>query len=223
MQLNQVEAYTPSSRSHLAMMAGFGNASPKPSRVITPLPESLCLCGSGATYDSCCGPYHSNRDYPSNAVAMVRSRFSALALKNIAYIISTTHPEHEEYVSEERSGARRQWEKDLNAFVDEYDFLSLTFENEAQASKENNDDKPLTQSDDDGHVSISFSAKLKRAGLDRIPEEMKETSVFKVLDGKLLYYDAIIKASLKRNTSSRPVKQQQRKVTVAKGVRKSNQ
>ena len=213
----RIEAYAPSSkRFHLTMMAGFGSFAPKASRVIAPSPESVCLCGSGTAYDSCCGPYHSGNNHPDNAVAMVRSRFSALALKNISYIISTTHPDHEEYVSEERSGARRQWEKDLNAFVDEYDFLSLTFEEEAS-------DTQTAPTSQDGQVSISFSAKLKRAGLDRIPEEMKETSIFKVLDGKLLYYDAVIKASLKRNVSARPAKPQQRKVSVAKGVKKSNQ
>lgn len=198
------------------MMAGFGNTSPKPSRITIPSPDTPCPCGSGQTYDFCCGQYHTGKEYPKDPLAMVRSRFTALALRNIPYIIMTTHPDHEEYVPEERAGARRLWEKDLTAFVNEYEFLSLTFEDESR-------NRQIQHTEEDGTSSITFSAKLKKIGVDRLPEEMKETSIFKLYNGKLLYYDAIIKASLRRNTSSKPIQPKQRKVTVAKGVRKSNQ
>ena len=53
---------------------------------------ALCPCGSGADYLSCCEPYHSGRQYPPTAEALMRSRYSAFAKHRLAYIEETIHP-----------------------------------------------------------------------------------------------------------------------------------
>lgn len=52
-----------------------------------------CPCHSGESYLNCCAPYHEGKITP-NAVALMRSRYSAYALNKSDYIIATTHPDH---------------------------------------------------------------------------------------------------------------------------------
>lgn len=52
-----------------------------------------CPCGSGNKYKKCCGIYHQGAA-PENALVLMKSRYSAYAVGNVAYIIQTTHPEH---------------------------------------------------------------------------------------------------------------------------------
>ncbi len=54
-------------------------------------PDVRCPCGSGATYGGCCGPLHAGRAAAS-AEALMRSRFSAFALRLPAYLLDTWHP-----------------------------------------------------------------------------------------------------------------------------------
>jgi SEC-C motif-containing protein len=56
-----------------------------------------CLCHSEKNYEECCAPYHKGGN-PPTAQALMRSRYSAYALGNTDYIISTTHPEHPDVV-----------------------------------------------------------------------------------------------------------------------------
>jgi len=48
-----------------------------------------CPCGLGATYDECCGKYHKQDAFPATAEALMRSRYSAYAMKNANYILQT--------------------------------------------------------------------------------------------------------------------------------------
>jgi len=52
-----------------------------------------CPCHSDKEYDLCCGVYHKGENAP-NALLLMRSRYSAYALKNIDYILRTTHRDH---------------------------------------------------------------------------------------------------------------------------------
>ena len=52
---------------------------------------SPCPCGSGGAYEACCGPWHGGEPAPT-AEALMRSRFSAFARKNAAYLLRTLHP-----------------------------------------------------------------------------------------------------------------------------------
>jgi SEC-C motif domain protein len=49
----------------------------------------LCPCGSNVDYVDCCKPYHSGEKSALTAEALMRSRFSAYALDDTAYIIKT--------------------------------------------------------------------------------------------------------------------------------------
>lgn len=53
------------------------------------LSDCNCLCGSGLDYNNCCGAFHSGEQSPVTAEALMRSRFTAYALRNSDYLLST--------------------------------------------------------------------------------------------------------------------------------------
>lgn len=48
-----------------------------------------CLCGSSIDYQQCCEPYHTGEKTPATAEALMRSRYTAYALRNGAYLQAT--------------------------------------------------------------------------------------------------------------------------------------
>jgi SEC-C motif-containing protein len=56
------------------------------------LMTDLCPCGLGQPYDECCGPAHKGAP-PVSAEALMRSRYSAFALDDAAYVLSSWHPD----------------------------------------------------------------------------------------------------------------------------------
>ena len=50
-----------------------------------------CPCGSGAPYDGCCGPLHAGRERAASAERLMRSRYSAFAVGDAAYLLRTWH------------------------------------------------------------------------------------------------------------------------------------
>jgi SEC-C motif domain protein len=52
---------------------------------------SPCPCG-GVHYERCCGPFHAGTAAPT-AKALMRSRYSAYALKLVPYLLATWHPD----------------------------------------------------------------------------------------------------------------------------------
>ena len=50
-----------------------------------------CPCGHGAAYAQCCGPVHRGHA-PATAEALMRSRYSAFALDDDAYVLGSWHP-----------------------------------------------------------------------------------------------------------------------------------
>jgi SEC-C motif-containing protein len=50
-----------------------------------------CPCGSGATYEACCGPVHAGAP-AATAEALMRSRFSAFVLGLGPYLLASWHP-----------------------------------------------------------------------------------------------------------------------------------
>jgi SEC-C motif domain protein len=48
-----------------------------------------CLCGSGLVYSDCCGQFHRGEKIPATAEALMRSRFSAYAMRNAEYLLAT--------------------------------------------------------------------------------------------------------------------------------------
>lgn len=55
-----------------------------------PTPER-CPCGTGLPYAECCGPLHAG-GRAVTAEALMRSRFSAFATGDVAYLTRTWHP-----------------------------------------------------------------------------------------------------------------------------------
>lgn len=48
-----------------------------------------CLCGSGRNYADCCRPYHDGDSFPANAEDLMRSRFTAYALRKADYLLAS--------------------------------------------------------------------------------------------------------------------------------------
>jgi SEC-C motif domain protein len=51
-----------------------------------------CPCGLGDPYDDCCGRYHRGEAEAPTAELLMRSRFSAFAVGDEAYLLRTWHP-----------------------------------------------------------------------------------------------------------------------------------
>ncbi len=51
-----------------------------------------CPCGSGDDYDDCCGPLHRGERAAQTAQALMRSRYSAFAVGDAAYLLTSWHP-----------------------------------------------------------------------------------------------------------------------------------
>ena len=57
----------------------------------TPIaPSAACPCGRGRPYGECCGPLHAGAAAP-DAEALMRSRYSAYVLGDVAYLLASWH------------------------------------------------------------------------------------------------------------------------------------
>lgn len=70
------------------MAANFTSAHAAPTQ---PPADAPCPCGSGATYALCCGPLLDGAPAPT-AEALMRSRYTAYALRNEDHLFRTWHP-----------------------------------------------------------------------------------------------------------------------------------
>ena len=66
-----------------------------------------CPCGSGRAYKACYGPLHRGDREAASAEALMRSRFSAFAKKEAAYLWRTLHPDHEDRQRDEAEVVRQ--------------------------------------------------------------------------------------------------------------------
>lgn len=55
-------------------------------------PLKACPCASGRSYARCCQPFHDGAALANTPEALMRSRFSAYALRDAAYVLRTWHP-----------------------------------------------------------------------------------------------------------------------------------
>jgi SEC-C motif domain protein len=51
-----------------------------------------CPCGTGENYGNCCGPLHAGDRTAATAEQLMRTRFSAFAVGDTAYLLATWHP-----------------------------------------------------------------------------------------------------------------------------------
>ncbi|MGE6758620.1 YchJ family protein [Corallococcus interemptor] len=57
-------------------------------------PVPLCPCSSGQRYKQCCAPFHKGEAEAPDAERLMRSRYSAFAQRDAAYLWKTLHPGH---------------------------------------------------------------------------------------------------------------------------------
>jgi SEC-C motif-containing protein len=55
--------------------------------------DHACPCGSGKKFQSCCNLFLSGQAYPNTAENLMRSRYCAYAMGNLAYLRKTWHPD----------------------------------------------------------------------------------------------------------------------------------
>ncbi|MGA5322913.1 YchJ family protein [Streptomyces seoulensis] len=60
-----------------------------PSRTAVP---ATCPCGLSADYADCCGRFHAGSAAAPSAEALMRSRYSAFVVGDVAYLVRTWHP-----------------------------------------------------------------------------------------------------------------------------------
>lgn len=61
---------------------------------------TACYCQSGKDYTQCCEPFHLRDKIPETAEQLMRSRYSAYQLVNIAYIVETTVPNQQKFLAQ---------------------------------------------------------------------------------------------------------------------------
>jgi SEC-C motif-containing protein len=54
--------------------------------------QQSCPCGSGETYDACCGRLHRGAAQAATAEELMRSRYAAYALGDLDHVFRTWHP-----------------------------------------------------------------------------------------------------------------------------------
>lgn len=59
--------------------------------VLASVPTANCPCGSGVGYAQCCAHFHNHLPAPS-AELLMRARYSAYVVHDLAFIIATWHP-----------------------------------------------------------------------------------------------------------------------------------
>ena len=183
----------------LQMAGGFGKQAVEKEGPELPDGKIDCPCHSSKKYADCCSKFHTGESKPDTIVEMVRSRFSALAVKHTEYLQATTHPTNKEYVPEDRKGKRSKWRKSLNEFARVYDFTKLEFADEDGQSTSKSGKK------DGDTAEVEFTATLQPVDFpDRTPEKMKELSTFTLKDGEWLYSAGTVKNNF--DTTLRPVK-----------------
>jgi len=93
------------------------------SPVIDTTAVTTCACGSGLTYDECCGPLH--RDPAARASAepeaILRARYTAYVEKQPDFIMDTTHPTNEEYLDDKTA-----WRARILDFANAATFVDLS-------------------------------------------------------------------------------------------------
>lgn len=111
------------------------------------MPNPPCPCSSGLRLHLCCGPYLKGEREPETPEQMVRSRFTAFALRDAAYWWKTLHATHEDRQQPEEA-ARAGFLKSAR----ECRYLALTIR-----------DRQMLAPD---RAHVLFHAKIFRGGRD---------------------------------------------------------
>lgn len=132
-------------------------------------PDFLCPCGTQKLYGVCCKPYHLGA-LPENALLLMRSRYTAYALKLADYIIQTTHPRNPSY-----NLNFQEWRQAILHFCENTRFEGL---------------KIVEFVDGEKVATVTFTAHLKQGGQNA---SFTEKSTFEKVDKRWLYKDGVVK------------------------------
>lgn len=130
-----------------------------------------CPCCSGKPYIACCKRYHDGL-HPPDALALMRSRYSAYAKGLVEYIMDTTHRENSAFTKD-----RFKWMLSLTDFCEGTEFTGLDI---------------IDSVDGEVEAYVTFKAHLKQNGVDA---SFTEKSRFVKENGHWLYHSGEIKAS----------------------------
>lgn len=126
--------------------------------------ETSCPCFSALPYKHCCMPLHQGKKAASDARALMRSRYSAYALRKVDYLISTTHKENPAFRAN-----KSVWQKSLLEFASNTHFQGL---------------KIVEFQDGENLAFVTFTAFLRQGSIDA---SFSEKSLFEKVKGKWLY------------------------------------
>ncbi|MDE6735490.1 MAG: YchJ family protein, partial [Desulfovibrio sp.] len=138
-------------------------SSSTPSQAAVPA-QAPCPCGSGKPLAACCGPYLAGEAWPETAEALMRSRYTAYALRNYPWLVETTHPAARADVSAEALAAQCKGVRWLRLDVE----------------------KCVDAPEPDGADMVEFHALYE---LDGVVRQIGERSAFVRDEGRLYYMD----------------------------------
>jgi len=126
-------------------------------------PNSPCPCGLDAKYKRCCGRFHAGSPAPT-AEALMRSRYSAYAAGEAAYILATTDPLGPHFERDEAA-----WLRSVQRFCSQTGFVGLR----------------VLRAEEEGALGlVAFEASLEVGGQRRL---MTELSRFRKEGDRWLY------------------------------------
>ena len=126
----------------------------------TPVP---CPCGSGRAFDECCGPFLSGAAAAPTPESLMRSRYTAYAVGDDAYVLATWDEATRPAVLFEEGEARPKWI-----------LLRVT------------DAKPVAEGADTGEVTFTATARTSQGAM-----RLSERSLFQRKDGRWFYVRAL--------------------------------
>lgn len=144
---------------------GFGKIEDSLNYDRRPAAGASCLCGSGQSYENCCGIVHSSGS-ASTPAALVRARYSAYAARLPDFLIATTDPNGPEWQEDIVA-----WKKGLIKYCDMFEFQGLSM------GEEDLEEETAT---------VAFKAAFVQKGSVNLLN-LCETSNFVKSDGEWLY------------------------------------
>jgi SEC-C motif-containing protein len=121
-----------------------------------------CPCGSGVAFAECCNGILTGQRSAVTAEQLMRSRYTAYVVKNVDYLIRTTHP----------SARINDFEESIRTWMRQVEWLKLHVIATEQG----------TANDEDGHVEFIAEYLTSTA-----PGRHHECSIFKKIDGDWYY------------------------------------
>lgn len=124
---------------------------------------SPCPCGSGRSLEECCGPFLSGAAAAPTPEALMRSRYTAYALGDDAYVLATWDEAMRPARLFEEGEARPKW-------------ISLKV----------TDAKPVSDDAETGEVTFTATARTSQGAM-----RLTERSLFQRKDGRWVYVRAL--------------------------------